>query len=458
MKKEEELKNPKFLEIKFYRLTSPLFNYSNIPLSGLYNPLFNNESKEYPLNSKFNNFDIASTDFINAENLLSISKHKSERALLKERMENILTFINNSREELTIKDLKITLKSYERQNKQNEKSLELNIGSYQNEIIIPAKKSHSIFFNIEMQNVGKFQLHIYCHSLSPIYDNTYFKLKQRNDIKKSTLNYFIKENTVEFFEFRKINLEIINPFLIKEKIYNYDVNHCFISIKIKNLTDTYISILDLFLTPKGKLMNHIPFVKSLEEIKNQSSKNNKDSKYISLQTQEELMVLFRIDDPDLFYEKNEFILNITWLKAFDFNPKIYKYEFANSLNTFNEYYKMTITEKPEGDIILNQNFKIIINLKSKNKERKYTITLSQEQIQDNDDKSTDREIEIIDIIEKKMELSPKNQTNNFIIICKSDILGNVYLPKLKFTVYEGDKNIPREKVYDSLLSFNCVPK
>ena len=57
-----------------------------------------------------------------------------------------------------------------------------------------------------------------------------------------------------------------------------------------------------------------------------------------------------------------------------------------------------------------------------------------------------------------MELSPKNQTSNFIIICKSDILGSVYLPKLKFTVYEGDKNIPREKVYDSLLSFNCVPK
>ena len=40
---EEELKNPKFLEIKFYRLTSPLLNYSNIPLSGIYNPLDNEE-------------------------------------------------------------------------------------------------------------------------------------------------------------------------------------------------------------------------------------------------------------------------------------------------------------------------------------------------------------------------------------------------------------------------------
>ena len=36
---KEVLVKPNFLEIKFYRLTSPLFNYSNLPLSGLYNPL-----------------------------------------------------------------------------------------------------------------------------------------------------------------------------------------------------------------------------------------------------------------------------------------------------------------------------------------------------------------------------------------------------------------------------------
>ena len=47
---------------------------------------------------------------------------------------------------------------------------------------------------------------------------------------------------------------------------------------------------------------------------------------------------------------------------------------------------------------------------------------------------------------------------NFILICKSDVLGNVYLPRLKFSLYEGDKNNPIENVYKGLLSFNCIPK
>ena len=65
---------------------------------------------------------------------------------------------------------------------------------------------------------------------------------------------------------------------------------------------------------------------------------------------------------------------------------------------------MTVVEKPSGDIIISQNFKIVINLKTKNLKQKYVITLSQEPIKD-EDKTNDREIEIIDIIEKKIELN-----------------------------------------------------
>ena len=57
-----------------------------------------------------------------------------------------------------------------------------------------------------------------------------------------------------------------------------------------------------------------------------------------------------------------------------------------------------------------------------------------------------------------MELNSKNPSNNFILICKSDILGNVYLPNLKFSLYEGDKNNPIENIYKGLLSFNCISK
>ena len=74
------------------------------------------------------------------------------------------------------------------------------------------------------------------------------------------------------------------------------------------------------------------------------------------------------------------------------------------------------------------------------------------------DKFNGREIEIIDIIEKKIELSQKNPTNNFILICKSNFLGNVNLPRLKFLLYEENNNNPIPNVYDALIYFNCVEK
>lgn len=81
--------------------------------------------------------------------------------------------------------------------------------------------------------------------------------------------------------------------------------------------------------------------------------------------------------------------------------------------------------------------------------------MKQEPLKDND-KSNDREIEIIDIVEKKIELNQHKQSNNFTLICKSDILGNVYLRRLKFLLYEDNNQIPIENVYDSLLFFNCI--
>ena len=74
----------------------------------------------------------------------------------------------------------------------------------------------------------------------------------------------------------------------------------------------------------------------------------------------------------------------------------------------------------------------------------------------NNDKSTTKEIEIIDITEKMIELDEKIPSYNFILICKSDILGKVYLPNFKFCLYEGDKNTPIEFVYENLLAFNCI--
>ena len=65
---------------------------------------------------------------------------------------------------------------------------------------------------------------------------------------------------------------------------------------------------------------------------------------------------------------------------------------------------------------------------------------------------------MVDITEKKIELNKKTPENNFILICKSDVLGNVYLPRLKFLLYEDNNNNPTGNVFDALLSFNCIQK
>ena len=59
-------------------------------------------------------------------------------------------------------------------------------------------------------------------------------------------------------------------------------------------------------------------------------------------------------------------------------------------------------------------------------------------------------------MKKKIELNKEKQDGKFMIICKSDIIGNVYLPRLKFLLYEENNNNHIEKVYDTLLFFNCV--
>ncbi len=54
-------------------------------------------------------------------------------------------------------------------------------------------------------------------------------------------------------------------------------------------------------------------------------------------------------------------------------------------------------------------------------------------------------------------MSQKNPSNNFILICKSDYLGNVNMPKLKFLINEDNK-IKDEISCDTLMHFNCVSK
>ena len=98
----------------------------------------------------------------------------------------------------------------------------------------------------------------------------------------------------------------------------------------------------------------------------------------------------------------------------------------------------------------------MIKLETKNIKKKFFINLERE-TKAGQDKLNDREFEIIDIIEKRIKLSQKFNMNNFILICKTDYLGNVNMPKIKFIINE-DIKIKEEISCDSLLHFNCISK
>ena len=457
----EELKTISKTLIKFHRLTAPSTNNINLPLSGLYNPIENNESNEYQLKNKFKNFDILSNQCANIDNLLSLNSLFG-KIFVNDQLEGILIIGNQAKDDIIIKNLSISIKIDEKSENNKKKSSKdvkevvvhnMDIKLPNNSYKISSGEGYYIRIKYKFTIATKYYIEVKFHSTSKTYNQLYYKCKQRDMVKEETDYYKIKEGFVEYINYKKFNFDVINPIFIQEKFYNFELNICYIEILLYNSYLCPITICDLFLTTKENKEQRIKMVKNIDEIK--SNKLLNDSKYIILEADEQLNVLFKIDDPDKFNDENSFVLNILWLKDFDFTPKTFLYEFSNNLNVYNDYYKMTVVEKPSGDIIISQNFKIVINLKTKNLKQKYLISLSQEPIKD-EDKTNDREIEIIDIIEKKIELNSKTPSNNFVLICKSDILGNVYLPPLKFSLYEGDKTNPKENVYKALLSFNCI--
>ena len=233
------------------------------------------------------------------------------------------------------------------------------------------------------------------------------------------------------------------------------MNIFYIETKIINNTIYPLTITDIILTPKSK--QDIIF-KPIDDLKKLNfSNNNFNTQFLTLQQDEETNSVFKIIFPNEFiFDENLFLLKIKWLNLFDFKEKEQIYEIKNEFITYNNYFKIKEIEKPEGDIIKNQNFKIMIKLGTKNIKKKIFINLERETKADQD-KLNDREFEIIDIIEKRIELSQKFNTNNFILICKSDYLGNVNMPKIKFIKNEDNK-IKEEISCDSLLHFNCISK
>ena len=97
----QELKLPKDIEIKFYRLSYPILNTSNLPLSGIYQPEPLNS--QFPFENKFTKFSIG-----NLENFFSLNSSFG-KVFLHEKLEGLIIFANNSDNHITIKDLDINI-------------------------------------------------------------------------------------------------------------------------------------------------------------------------------------------------------------------------------------------------------------------------------------------------------------------------------------------------------------
>ena len=144
------------------------------------------------------------------------------------------------------------------------------------------------------------------------------------------------------------------------------MNTCFIEMKILNNTIYPLTLIYLYLTPKSKEGNRLPMIDNILELfKNQCQyifeKNKSDksehcllsSEYLALQPEEETSVLFKISDPTIFFNEEKYVLFIKWLNLFNAKEKIYTYEFSNTLNTYNDNYKITVAQKPDKNILKN---------------------------------------------------------------------------------------------------------
>ena len=443
-------------DIKFFRLHPTNLNIINTPLNGLYNSLDSNEDESTKLLNKFTNFDMLNNFSI--DNLLILNPSFG-RIFVNETLEGLITFHNKSDHQKQIKDLDITLKVEENKNNQNgnKKSFKLNL-KIPKDTFIQKRSVYSIKFSNKVDSFGKYIIDINVKSRSDFYDEQYRNNPQKYSIKKKGKDYVIENEKIEFSHNKRLTFDANLPFNVEKKFHNYLMNIFYIETKIINNTIYPLTITDIILTPKSK--QDIIF-KPIDDLKklnfSNSNNNNFNTQFLTLQQDEETNSVFKIIFPNEFiFDENLFLLKIKWLNLFDFKEKEQIYEIKNEFITYNNYFKIKEIEKPEGDIIKNQNFKIMIKLETKNIKKKIFINLERETKADQD-KLNDREFEIIDIIEKRIELSQKFNMNNFILICKSDYLGNVNMPKIKFIINEDNK-IKEEISCDSLLHFNCISK
>ena len=454
----DELKLYNDIDINFIRLTKPLFNSSDLPLSGLYNSIDNIEYQNYPLKNKINNFIIPIGGEPGLENLFQL-KNSFDKLLTDEILEGLIILTNISDRDITLKNLEVSL-LYEN----SPKNLGILFPDKENSLLLLQNQSYSIKIKNHLKKSGKYGILVKFGTRCGFYDQQYYLMKQRNKIRENN-KYKIIENHVEYYNNKLFDFNVNDPFDIKAIFrMNQMKEEYFIEINIQNKSKYNLSIPDLIIKPKGS-NTYLKPISTLQEMKlnndgifsleNTNNSSSINSKIFVLQSKEELNILFKSNSKEIFLYEEKFIIYIKWLNIFDFLPKNFEFEFNNELSIFNKYFLFNIIERPKGNIILDLNFPVILQFITKQPKKNFEIIIS-EYNENNNISKKDREIEI-KIKEYKFQLNDKCQKYDVNIICKSDKIGIVKFPKIIIKLIDINENkLLGEYIYKDLLCFNCV--
>ena len=395
----------KILRLKCFRLNPPNFKNNINNLNGHYNDLFNYEDEDnYFLENKSNSFDLTSQYNITSDNGFYLDKNFGP-VFIGDDLKILFILINQTNSEIRIEKLNIHIFSDELKELNNSIPFDCKIPS-NFQIKKNSFYSFSLFFNVD-KNI-KYKIDIKAYLFGNFFENNIFTQNEQKMIQERKGYEFLKRLT--FDGKFPVNIKTIFNLVNCEK--------CFINQIINNPTFVKIKISNIWL-------NTINEPKKIIKLKYEFNET-----YLS--NQEEISLLYIIDEPNIFNYEEKFELNIIWSRINDINKNHFKTNIINENISFNKFFTIELKETPNITLIKNQTFKIVLILNPKKLE-KINISITC----DNNDSG--KVITILDIIEENIELM--NNSEEICLICKSRFVGNnIPFPTINFQVkYKNDE-------------------
>ena len=381
------------LRLKCFRLNPPNFKNNINNLTGHYNDLFNYEDEDnFFLENKSNSFDLTSQYNITSDNGFYLDKNFGP-VFIGDDLKILFILINQTNSEIRIEKLNVHIFSDELNELNNSIPFHCKIPS---NFRIKKNSFYSfvLFFDVD-KNI-KYKIDITAYLFGNFFESNIFN---QNELKERKGYEFLK----------RLTLDGKFPVNIKTNFNLVNCEKCFINQIINNPTFVKIKISNIWL-------NTINEPKKIIKLKYEFNET-----YLS--NQEEISLLYIIDEPKIFNYEEKFELNIIWSRINDINRYHFKTNIINDNISFNKFFAIELKEKLNITLILHPKLFEIINIK---------ITC------DNNDSG--KAITILDIIEENIELI--NKSEEICLICKSRFIGNnIPFPTINFNVKYANKEL-----------------